>query len=287
MLTNQMNTHSISLIGRRNSNEDKHLNFININNSFCDKKCLNFFGIWDGHGGKEVSKYLYQNYNKYFVSKYMEYNYKKYKDFKNYIIQVHKHIQEKLEIEFKHFSYRVGSTSLTSFFFKEDNRLYYYIANLGDCRAVLCDKNNNACQLTQDHKPNSTVERSRISKMGGKIYYDGFDWRIKDLSVSRAFGDMDAKPYVSHIPDIFKYSLRKSDKFIILACDGLWDVLTNNQAISFVLGQIELINRNLYGEKIQNINKKNNSKDNIAKLLAEHAIIKGSTDNISITIIFF
>ena len=40
--------------------------------------------------------------------------------------------------------------------------------------------------------------------MGGTIYFDGYDWRIENLSVSRAFGDFDTKPYITHIPQIYK-----------------------------------------------------------------------------------
>ena len=90
-------------------------------------------------------------------------------------------------------------------------------------------------QLTQDHKPNDKNERSRINKLGGKIYYDGYDWRIKDLSLSRAFGDIEAKPFVSHLPQIYRYKINNNDKFIIFACDGLWDVISNKKAINFVL----------------------------------------------------
>ena len=102
--------------------------------------------------------------------------------------------------------------------------------NVGDSRAVLCNYKNFAVPLTVDHKPNLLKERKRIEKLGGKIKFDGSDWRIKDLSLSRAFGDLDTFPYVTHKPDISKYSLNKKDKFIIFACDGLWDVMSNSQA---------------------------------------------------------
>ena len=100
-----------------------------------------------------------------------------------------------------------------------------WMMNVGDSRAVLCKNDNSVLQLTQDHKPNDKNERSRINKLGGKIYYDGYDWRIKDLSLSRAFGDIEAKPFVSHLPQIYRYKLNNDDKFIIFACDGLWDVV--------------------------------------------------------------
>ena len=134
-------------------------------------------------------------------------------------------------------------------------------------------------QLSKDHKPNSYEERLRIEKLNGNIYFDGFDWRISDLSVSKSFGDMDALPYVSHKPDIFKYKLNKNDKFIILACDGLWDVISNQDACNYVLDNIS--------KSDISTNNNSNSKKNIAFNLANFAISNGSTDNVSIIIIFF
>merc|ERR1712078_476555 len=115
-----------------------------------------------------------------------------------------------------------------------NNNNYINIMNTGDCRAVLC-RNNVAIPLTKDHKPHWPDERRRINQLGGEIYFDGHDYRITDLSVSRAFGDKSSSKYVTHRPDLYKYKLNKNDKFLILACDGLWDVLTNHDAINFVL----------------------------------------------------
>ena len=112
--------------------------------------------------------------------------------------------------------------------------------------------------------------------MGGKPYFDGDDWRIKDLSVSRAFGDFDAEPYLTNMPDIFRYKIDKNDKFIIFACDGVWDVLQNQDVVNFVLNEC-------YDK---DLNVRINKNLNIAKKLAEHALQKGSTDNLTIIIYF-
>ena len=272
-----MITHSISLIGKRDKNEDQHDIIINLNNENKKLENINFFGVYDGHGGKEVSKYLKENLSNYFTNNFNQYIITDSNNFKKYIEKVFDHLQTKLERKFKNISYNIGSTALIIIMFKYKSDIYTYVANIGDCRSVLCDNKNIPKQLTKDHKPNQIDEKNRIEKIGGKIYFDGYDWRVGDLSVSRAFGDIDSTPFVTHKPEIFKYKIKKSDKFIIIGCDGLWDVMSNQDVTNFILNKINEI-------KISNMYR--NSENNIAFLLAEYAIKKGSTDNISIIIIF-
>lgn len=276
-----MITHSISLIGKRNTNEDQHDIIINYNNSINNYNEMNFLSIYDGHGGKNVSKYLKENLSKYFIQKNSQFNMTGGSKYINkYTTKVFDHVQNKLSIQCKNISEHIGSTALVLLHIKNN----LHIANLGDCRAVLCNKNNCGIALTKDHKPNSFDEKIRIEnvikkeKSNVKIEFDGYDYRIKDLSVSRAFGDLDAKPYVTHLPETFNYKLSQNDKFIILGCDGLWDVMSNQDAVDFVLNKLTSVDnfKTMSG----------NSNNNIAKLLAEHAIKIGSFDNVSIVILF-
>lgn len=258
-----MSYYYCSLKGLREQNEDKHIIKENFNNNNNYNK-LNLYGVFDGHGGKEISTYLEKNLYKYFLNKSFDLN--SVRVIKKNIINIYDHIEEKLDKEYRNKSYSVGSTALISLITKDKNSNFnLFVINLGDCRAVICE-GTKAIQLSVDHKPNDLNEKKRIESLGGKIYYDGFDWRIKSLSLSRAFGDIDSKPYVSHRPDIFQRKLKKNDKFLILACDGLWDVLSNQEVVNFVN------------------NNNNDKRFNICKKLGEYAIKKGSTDNITIII---
>lgn len=264
-----MECYNNSIIGRRESNEDKHKIVENLNGKYNNLNNINFYAIFDGHGGKEVSTFLEKYLYKYFLSSQINYN--DLHKLKYYIKNIYEKIDSKLYSKLKKTVYQTGSTALVSILHNNNNNcLQLYLINLGDCRAIICNKNNKAKQLTEDHKPNTSTEKKRISNLGGKIYYDGYDWRIKDLSLSRAFGDCAAKPYVSHLPQIYRYKLSSRDKFAIFACDGLWDVLSNNKAVEFVLN---LLNQNFKG--------------NIAKELSEFAYNSGSYDNISVVILFF
>lgn len=276
-----MIVHTISLLGKRESNEDQYEDIINIDNQDKNIKPINYFAIYDGHGGKEISKYIKNTLSHYFLRKDVPAD-PMMKEYPKYIIKVFNHIQSKLKIEKRDLAAHTGSTALSIIMFQNSNKTkkYMYVANLGDCRAILCNKSNIAIPLTKDHKPNTYEEKNRILALGGQIKLDGNDWRIKDLSVSRAFGDLDATPFVTNVPELFRYEISKNDKFIIMGCDGIWDVMSNQDAVDFVLESLDYTS-----------NKKNqqntNNKSNIAKLLGEQAIKKGSQDNITVIILFF
>lgn len=270
-----MDVHSSSITGRREQNEDKHIVFLNGDGKDKSLQKVNLFAVFDGHGGKEVSAYLENVYPRYMFDKSTEYPLSKKR-----IASVYDHIQNSLKKY--NYSRHTGSTSLAAVHFKHNGIDYLNVLNTGDSRCVLC-RDNFGIPLTKDHKPNWPGENYRITQLGGKITFDGFDWRIKDLSVSRAFGDVDATPYLTHRPDIFRYRLDKNDKFIVLACDGLWDVMSNQDVVNFIL-------LNSYDGTTQNRNKLKGGggkKINIADMLVEYAYKKGSQDNITVIVVFF
>lgn len=264
-----MDVHSTSLKGLRRQNEDKHNIILNLNGKNDTMNNVNFYSVYDGHGGKYVSEFLYKTLYKYFMNRKIKYPLNK-----NTVDVIYDHVQQILRTTHKNTCIHTGSTSLVAIQFKQDLDNYLHVINVGDCRGVLC-KDNIAQTLTKDHKPIWPEEKDRIESLGGTIYFDD-DWRVKDLSVSRAFGDLAATPYVTHRPDFFKYKLGKNDKFIILACDGLWDVLTPQEAVNYVL-------LNCYnGKCTHRINKNVNISDKIAK----YAIERGSSDNITAIVVF-
>ncbi len=265
-----MNIYSISKKGRRDQNEDKETIFINSDNRDIKYNKINIFGVYDGHGGKYVSRFLTEKIPQYFKNLNT-----KYPLSGRYIRSTFKEIQQDLEKNHSDSCECCGSTCLVAVDYIHEQKRFIDIINLGDSRCII-SRNNKANAITSDHKPNWPDERERIKKMGGEIYFDGADWRIGDLSVSRAFGDLDNKPYISCVPDIFRYRLNKRDQFMILACDGLWDIADGQEVVNFII-------TNCYDLEYNRINKKTN----IARLLADYAVQKGSTDNITIIIVFF
>jgi serine/threonine protein phosphatase PrpC len=265
-----MKVFSHSLQGKRESNEDQHIHIINLSGENQELNPVNFFGVFDGHGGKAVSKYLKENLSQFFVNKFKKDIYSRPDTASKYFNKVYDLVQNNMKEDHPRAIQYCGSTACVGIHFKdidEKNRLW--VLNVGDSRAVKCNKLNISEQLTADHKPNSPEEKQRIEQLGGKIEFDGSDWRIKDLSLSRAFGDLDCTPYVTHLPQIYRYKISSGDKFIVFACDGLFDVMSNQDVVDF-------INQLMLNKKF---------KGNYAKELAEHAYSIGSLDNIT-TIVY-
>lgn len=117
------------------------------------------------------------------------------------------------------------------------------VANTGDSRCVISRKGE-ATPLTLDHKPIIYEEAQRIIRAGGFVR----DNRVNGaLNVSRTIGDLDFKrntelPHTEQMvvatPDITDFELQDGDEFIVLACDGIWDVLSNQEAVDFVRKRI-------------------------------------------------
>lgn len=253
-----------SIKGRRESNEDRHNIILNINNEKPELNNINLFGIYDGHGGDWVSSYLKKHIPNYYMLKDFEYPFSD-----EYHCRVFELIQSEL-LRCKE-GYSNGSTCLLNIIYKIQNDIYMNVVNLGDSRMVTVNTNGDSKAITTDHKPDHPIERSRIQKMGGQVYKDSESvFRIGDLSLSRAFGDGDNSPYISQRPDIYTLKINADIKYIVMACDGLWDVIESED-----LGKI--INKITQTKKTENI----------AVELANWALNNGSMDNISVCVIEF
>lgn len=119
--------------------------------------------------------------------------------------------------------------------------------NLGDSRAVLLttdeDGDDYIVQLSSDHKPNLEAEKARIEASGGVVLYPhGYCPRVDGtLAVSRALGDLKFKTpiewspelqKVTAVPEVFAWKQTLADKQIVVASDGLWDVVSNYEAMT-------------------------------------------------------
>lgn len=182
--------------------------------------------VYDGHGpSNDVVNYVRENLIEYIIT---------YTRNEASILDSIKNAFTQTECEINDCRLEGGTTALIAILDK--NAMKLYIANLGDCRAVLC-RNNKPFKLSSDHKPDRPDERKRIEEKGGHIEYDGVH-RINRLAISRSFGDLDLKKYnpgcIISEPEIVEESLQPGDQFLILASDGIWDVINNQEAVTIV-----------------------------------------------------
>uniref|UniRef100_A0A0E0F436 protein-serine/threonine phosphatase n=1 Tax=Oryza meridionalis TaxID=40149 RepID=A0A0E0F436_9ORYZ len=111
-----------------------------------------------------------------------------------------------------------------------------YVANLGDCRAVI-SRHGAAAALTSDHTPARDDERSRIESSGGYVSCGSNGvWRVQDcLAVTRSFGDGGLKRWVVAEPEVSRTPLAGAGcEFLVIASDGLWNKVSNQEAVDAV-----------------------------------------------------
>ncbi|XP_062090437.1 probable protein phosphatase 2C 39 isoform X2 [Humulus lupulus] len=156
-----------------------------------------------------------------------------------------------------------GSTAVTAILI---NCQKLVVANVGDSRAVIC-KNGKAKQLSIDHEP--SAEREHIENRGGFVSnFPGDVPRVDgQLAVARAFGDKSLKMHLSSEPDVTVELIDDETELIILASDGLWKVMTNQEAVDLI--------RHIKDAR------------SAAKHLTEEALHRKSTDDISVVIVRF
>ncbi|KAJ1442400.1 PPM-type phosphatase domain [Sesbania bispinosa] len=156
-----------------------------------------------------------------------------------------------------------GSTAVTAILI---NCQKLVVANIGDSRAVLC-KNGVAKQLSVDHEPNT--ESEDIKNRGGFVSnFPGDVPRVDgQLAVSRAFGDKSLKKHLSSEPYVTVEIIDDDAEFVILASDGLWKVMSNQEAV----------------DAIRNIKDTRSA----AKYLTEEARNRKSSDDISCVVVRF
>ena len=252
MTSYNFDVHNYKVKNKRYAMED----YISLHNN--KNNNIFFSAVFDGHSGDTISKYLYDNMFEYFSDSVIKTKKKILQIFSN----INNDIKKNIGVQAKY----CGSTCVCLLINLKTNQLI--VSNLGDSRAIIINNNYKVVFKTNDHKPNISKEKKRIKKLGGRVYFDGHVWRIGNLALSRAFGDLDSQPYISNIPDVSIMKCKKNFKYLVLATDGFWDVVSNEKCALLIRD---------YAKKI--------SIENIPSALIDYAIEKGSKDNISIILI--
>jgi protein phosphatase 1G len=257
--------------GWRKRMEDSHISDLNQGNN----AKLHVFGVFDGHGGKEVAQFVKIHFTEELVAN----NSYKNGNLKKALAENFLHMDEMLitgsgKVELKMIAQKskeedeiinareknnkqmdlfkqilgqgkddedvammTGCTASVCAIDEQNKKLFF--ANAGDSRAVLC-KNGIAFPMSIDHKPDIDSEKNRIYKADGWVS----DGRVKgNLNLSRSLGDLEYKQnkkipaedqMITANPDVVVEPLTNDANFIVLACDGVWDCMTNQEICDFI-----------------------------------------------------
>ncbi|KMT19915.1 hypothetical protein BVRB_1g009620 [Beta vulgaris subsp. vulgaris] len=240
--------------GRRENMEDRYKVITDISGDSNQA----FFAVVDGHGGEAAADYVADNLGKNILSSLEN------------IVEADQHTVEQairrgyLETDKGFLSQGAKSGACAASVLVKNGELY--AANVGDCRVVLSRKGL-ATSLTNDHNLSREDERSRIENSGGFVHSCNGVWRLQGtLAVSRAIGDLHLKQWIISEPEILKMPLTSDCEFLILASDGLWDKVSEQEAV-------EIVSR----EKVDAMNS--------CKKLVDISCSRGNKDDITVIVI--
>ncbi|TYZ58753.1 hypothetical protein PybrP1_011547 [[Pythium] brassicae (nom. inval.)] len=238
--------------GRRPYMEDRHTAVADLNGDASQS----FYGVFDGHGGDGAANYCVQA---------MCQNVIREPSFAKDPVTALKKGFLRTDHEYLQIANRKNSEDGTTAVAVLAQGDALYVAHAGDSRAILVHSSGKVTALTSDHKPNRPDERRRVQDLGGSVVFWGV-WRVEGiLAVSRAIGDRMLKPFVVAEPEVKELRRTSKDRFLVVASDGVWDTITNEDAAEIVL--------------------KHDDAQDAAKVLMDEAYARGSLDNICVMVI--
>lgn len=195
-----------------------------------------FFAVYDGHGGQSIARFSGSELHLRIKAEpsYQDKNYTE--AIKKGFLNLDAELRRNPEFE----NDPSGCTAVTALVTAENTIL---VGNAGDSRAVISCNGENVA-MSHDHKPANIQEHERIRNAGGFVEFGRVNG---NLALSRAIGDFEFKnnkelgpedQIVTANPDIVERSLTSNDEFLVIACDGIWDCMTNQEVVDYVSGLI-------------------------------------------------
>jgi len=296
MVCAQISVHTESWQGKKDSQEDRYIQGVRMG------KLGTAFGVFDGHGGVQSADYAVKHLPNNVIRCFQKHASSGRKDGTLDTKRILGALEDAFPLtdaELLNFARRKGFRDGTTALFMlitgtELDSLMLFCAHVGDCRAVLC-RGGDAIRLTHDHRPDRKDEQKRIKDAGGGVFQVSGIWRCTSaagaaraidarmafkesdshlyLSCSRSFGDPDLKansdrPILSNQPDLGCHKLAVDDLFVVLACDGVWDVLADQAVIDIVLDH--------WGDPAA-----------AASSIVRKALSSGSVDNLTAQVVIF
>lgn len=250
-----------------------------------------FVAVFDGHGGAEVSTVLQERLHELYMEELAKKHWEQQNDFgveRKEIPSKSSHIaalQRGLEqvedaiMKLDDLVYQGSTAVCVVLHVAKDGKRTLLTANVGDSRAILC-RDGKAVDMTRDHKPGDEIERKRIEAMGEEVEWDPYGqvYRVRDLSLSRAIGDRFAKPVVTSEAEIMTFPVsERDDQFVLLASDGLWDVMSSQEVVDYV--------QEVLTTESQVFSRLDKRKE-MARIVANEALERGSADNVCVLVLW-
>ncbi|KAM0969670.1 hypothetical protein TB2_017508 [Malus domestica] len=280
-----------SVIGRRREMEDA----VAVIPSFMSRTCdhvggctapgsrssseispVHFFGVYDGHGGNQVAKFCAERMHEVIAQEWDRETIDGY--------EWQRRWEAAFSIGFERADNElmaesvapemVGSTAVVTVL----SGCQIITSNCGDSRALLC-RGTETIPLTVDQKPDREDELERIEGEGGKV----INWNgarvFGVLAMSRAIGDRYLRPWIIPVPEVTFMTRTDEDECLILASDGLWDVMTNEE-----VGEVARHHLRRRRRSISTLDDVSPAQV-VADHLTEIAYGRNSSDNISIVVV--
>ncbi|KAH1067799.1 hypothetical protein J1N35_032786 [Gossypium stocksii] len=259
-------------IGGRPYMEDTHVCIADLAKNFgrnlMSEDTVSFYGVFDGHGGKDASQFVRDHLPRVIVED-ADFPLDIEKAVTRSFMETDAAFAKSCSVESALAS---GTTALTAMIFGRS----LLVANAGDSRAVL-SRCGTAIEMSKDHRPCCMKERRRIESLGGFIddgYLNG------QLGVTRALGNWHLEGMkemgerigpLSAEPELKMITLTKEDEFLIIGSDGIWDVFTSQNAVDFTRRRLQ----------------EHNDVKLCCKEMVGEAIKRGATDNLTVVLVSF
>lgn len=262
----------------RRKMEDKHVTLAEFNQLFGIQDGVRraYYAVFDGHGGVDAATYASTHLHVALAKQETLQS-----DVATAFKAAFKHTDDMFKGKAKRERLRSGTTGVVALI--QGQQLA--VAWLGDSQAVLV-RGGQAVTLMDPHKPEREDEKQRIEDLGGCITFMGC-WRVNGTyAVSRAIGDFDQKPYVSADADCSVTQLQGDEDLVLLACDGFFDAVKPSEVPRLVLAALRRTAEPEGGGGEDTPAPGPAPSEAVAQQLVAHAKAAGSSDNITVLVVF-
>ena len=241
---------------RNYPNRKEMQDFHKIIDKYMNNEQMGYFAILDGHGGSDPIKYANERLPEIVSKNYKENS----SDITNVLISSFEELDNELKSDIE--AENCGSTITLILVLKnQQNQKIIYSSNIGDSKGILISSDKAVTNLTTEHRCSNIEEAERIRNSGGIVFCGRM---FGQLALSRALGDFSLKPHgLIATPSVSYHMVNENDLYIIMASDGVWDVLKEQDVMEICL------------------NHGNRNCDIICKEIISEALRKGSNDNLS------